>query len=59
MNLENFDNLYDTAINEEKKLLVRAIIKKIEVEPNLKHIAFWFDYDDALLLNKTGHAHHN
>lgn len=57
--LENFDNLFETATNEEKKLLVRAIIKKIEVEPNrkeLKHITFWFDYDDALLLSKTGGA---
>lgn len=55
--LENFDNLYETATNEEKKLLLRAIIKKIEVEPNrkdIKKITFWFDFDDALLLSKTG-----
>lgn len=55
--LENFDNLFKTATNEEKKLLVRAIIKKIEVKPNrkeIKQITFWFDFDDALLLSKTG-----
>lgn len=55
--LENFDNLYETATNEEKKLLLRAIIRKIEVEPNrkyIKQITFWFDFDDALLLSKTG-----
>ncbi|KPV45776.1 hypothetical protein AN477_00100, partial [Alicyclobacillus ferrooxydans] len=39
------------------KSLIRAVIKKIEVEPNrkdIKKITFWFDYDDALLLSKTG-----
>jgi site-specific DNA recombinase len=54
--LRNFSSLYDTASNEQKKALVRAIIKKIEVEPNRKdinRITFWFDYDDALLLSKT------
>lgn len=57
--LENFDNLYETATNEQRKLLIRAIIKRIEVESNrkdIKHITFWFDYDDALLLSKTGGA---
>lgn len=55
--LENFDNLFESATNEQKKLLIRAIIKKIEVEPNrkdIKNITFWFDYDDALLLSKAG-----
>lgn len=55
--LENFDCLYETATNEQKKLLIRAIIKKIEVESNrkdIKNITFWFDFDDALLLSKTG-----
>ncbi|KPV44517.1 recombinase family protein, partial [Alicyclobacillus ferrooxydans] len=55
--LSNFDVLYDKASNEEKKSLIRAVIKKIEVEPNrkdIKKITFWFDYDDALLLSKTG-----
>lgn len=54
--LRNFSALYDTASNEQKRALVRAIIKKIEVEPNRKdvnRITFWFDYDDALLLSKT------
>ncbi|MGP3610351.1 recombinase family protein [Anoxybacteroides rupiense] len=54
--LRNFSALYDTASNEQKKALIRAIIKKIEVEPNrkdIKRITFWFDYDDALLLSKT------
>lgn len=55
--LINFNSLYDNATYEEKKSLIRAIIKKIEVEPNrkdIKRITFWFDYDDALLLSKTG-----
>jgi len=55
--LEHFDSLYKTATFEQRKLLLRALIKKIEVEPNrkdIKCITFWFDYDDALLLSKTG-----
>lgn len=54
---EHFDSLYKTATFEQRKLLLRALIKKIEVEPNrkdMKCITFWFDYDDALLLTKTG-----
>ncbi|OAJ74713.1 hypothetical protein AYJ08_08115 [Brevibacillus sp. SKDU10] len=54
--LRNFSALYDTATNEQKKQLIRAIIKKIEMEPNredIKIITFWFDFDDALLLSKT------
>jgi site-specific DNA recombinase len=34
----NFSALYDMASNEQKKALIRAIIKKIEVEPNRKDI---------------------
>ncbi|MGE6402239.1 recombinase family protein [Bacillus cereus] len=55
--LKNFNNLFDNATYEQRKMLIRTIIKKIEVEPNrkdLRCISFWFDYDDALLLSKTG-----
>ena len=44
-----------------KKSLLRAIIKKIEVQPNrkeIKGITYWFDcdngQDDALLVSKEG-----
>ncbi|MEK5389566.1 recombinase family protein [Margalitia sp. FSL K6-0131] len=36
--LENFDTLYESATFEQRKQLIRAIIKKIEVEPNRKDI---------------------
>lgn len=55
--LRSFNELFQVATNEQKKELIRAIIKKIEVEPNrkdIKKITFWFDYDDDLLLSKTG-----
>lgn len=54
--LRNFNDLYEMATNQQRKELVRAIIKKIEVEPNrkdIKKVTFWFDFDDALLLSKT------
>ncbi|PEL26973.1 recombinase family protein [Bacillus toyonensis] len=59
--LENFANLYENATYEQKKSLLRAIIKKIEVQPNrkeIKGITYWFDcdngQDDALLVSKEG-----
>lgn len=52
--LENFTDLYKHANYELKKSLLRAIIKKIEVQSNrtdIKQITYWFDYgnnqDDA------------
>lgn len=48
-----------------KKSLLRAIIKKIEVQPNrkeIKGITYWFDcdngQDDALLVSKEGELYH-
>ncbi|MCZ7522781.1 recombinase family protein [Bacillus pacificus] len=59
--LENFTNLYENATYEQKKSLLRAIIKIIEVQPNrkeIKGITYWFDcdngQDDALLVSKEG-----
>ncbi|KIQ83826.1 hypothetical protein RW25_21530 [Bacillus sp. L_1B0_8] len=57
--LENFTDLYKHANYELEKSLLRAIIKKIEVQSNrtdIKQITYWFDYDnnqdDALLVSK-------
>ncbi|WP_232240115.1 hypothetical protein [Bacillus tropicus] len=59
--LENFTNLYKHANYEMKNPLLRAIIKKIEIQSNrtdIKQITYWFDYgnnpDDALLVSKEG-----
>ncbi|MEB9907522.1 recombinase family protein [Bacillus anthracis] len=59
--LENFTDLYKYTNYELKKSLLRAIIKKIEVQSNrtdIKQITYWFDYgnnqDDALLVSKEG-----
>lgn len=59
--LGNFTDLYKDANYELKKSLLRAIIKKIEVQSNrtdIKQITYWFDYgnnqDDALLVSKEG-----
>lgn len=41
--------IYDLFYKQNKSLL-RAIIKKIEVQPNhkdIKRITYWFDYDNA------------
>lgn len=54
--LQNFATAFEHAGNEEKKQLIKALIKKIEVEPDrkrLKSIVFWFSEDDALPLNDT------
>ncbi|MCC2412277.1 hypothetical protein NST14_02045 [Bacillus sp. FSL W8-0519] len=48
--LENFTDLYENATYEQKKFLLRAIIKKIEVQPNrkeIKGITYWFDCDNG------------
>lgn len=57
--LQNFETAFERAGNEEKKQLIKALIKKIEVEPDrkrLKSIVFWFSEDDALPLNDTRRA---
>ncbi|MBP1906325.1 site-specific DNA recombinase [Paenibacillus turicensis] len=54
--LNNFDLLFENAQNDEKKQLIRALIKNIEVEPdrkNLKSIIFWFSEDNALPQSDT------
>ncbi|GIO12187.1 hypothetical protein J19TS2_17420 [Cohnella xylanilytica] len=49
--LKNFDELFDAATNEEKRSLLRALIKEIHMESNrksIKNIVFWFTEDDGL-----------
>lgn len=50
--LTNFDNLFESATNEEKKALIRALIKEIHVEADresIKNIVFWFSEDDTIM----------
>ncbi|WP_027086850.1 recombinase family protein [Cohnella panacarvi] len=50
--LKNFDDLFEVASNEEKRKLMRSIIKEIHVEPDrkkVKDIVFWFTEGDAPL----------
>ncbi|RCX15638.1 site-specific DNA recombinase [Fontibacillus phaseoli] len=52
--LQNFDTLFEQADIKDKKQLIKALVKKIEVEPDrkwLKSIVFWFSEGDALPLN--------
>jgi site-specific DNA recombinase len=54
--LINFNSLFDSATNEEKKTLIRALIKRIDVEPDrktIKDITFWFFYKPTLPLSKV------
>lgn len=49
--LLNFNSLFDSATNEQKKALIRALIKRIDVEHDrktVKEITFWF-FDEPLL----------
>lgn len=48
--LTNFDNLFSVATNEEKRTLLRSLIKEIHMEPNrkaIKNIVFWFAEDGS------------
>ena len=48
--LMNFDSLFEDATNEEKRTLLRALIKEIHVEADrksIKNIVFWFTEDDG------------
>ncbi|MDN4093767.1 recombinase family protein [Brevibacillus agri] len=57
--LKNFEQLFDSASNEEKRQLVRSLIKRIEMEPNrkdVKTIVFWFSEDNGLPVNKERRA---
>ncbi|MCR2805404.1 recombinase family protein [Paenibacillus soyae] len=48
--LTNFENLFGEATNEEKRALLRALIREIHVEADrksIKNIIFWFSEDDG------------
>lgn len=54
--LSNFNELFGIASAEEKKILVRSIIKEVEVEHNrkeIKKVTFWLSLNDDLPSNKT------
>lgn len=54
--LLNFNELFHKADGVEKKMLVRALIKEIQMEENrkeIKKITFWFSSESALPLNKV------
>jgi len=49
--LTNFDSLFTESSNEEKKALLRALIKEIHVEADrksIKNIVFWFSEEDGI-----------
>lgn len=49
--LANFGELFDDASNENRKILIRSLIKRIEMEPDrkdIKRIVFWFLEDNAI-----------
>lgn len=55
--LTNFNELFDLASNEEKRALLKALIKRIEMEPNrkdIKRIVFWFSDVIALPQSEVG-----
>lgn len=48
--LQNFEELFNGATNEEKRALLRALIKEIHMESDrksIKNIVFWFSEDDS------------
>ncbi|MUG71785.1 MULTISPECIES: recombinase family protein [Paenibacillus] len=54
--LINFNSLFDSATNEQKKALIRALVKRIDVEPDrkrIKDITFWFFDKPTLPLSKV------
>ncbi|WHY34215.1 recombinase family protein [Cytobacillus firmus] len=55
--LLNFNELFHKATNEEKKMLVRSLIKEVRMERNRKEInkiTFWFSSDNALPSKEGG-----
>ncbi|MEK4343146.1 recombinase family protein [Brevibacillus sp. FSL L8-0710] len=49
--LTNFDTLFECATNEEKRILMKSLIKEIVMEPNrkeIKTIVFWFSEGNGL-----------
>lgn len=54
--LINFNALFDSATNEQKKALIRALVKRVEVETDrqtIKDITFWFFDGLTLPLSKV------
>ncbi|MEF3305345.1 recombinase family protein [Paenibacillus sp. GYB003] len=54
--LINFNSLIDSATNEQKKALIRALVKRVEVETDrqtIKDITFWFFDGLTLPLSKV------
>ncbi|PAD38484.1 hypothetical protein CHH53_10730, partial [Terribacillus sp. 7520-G] len=48
--LKDFDGLYEIADNKTRKVLMRSIIKKIELNPDrktIKSITLWFEEGDT------------
>lgn len=55
--LKNFNKLFEIVSPEERKLLVRSLIKEIQMEENrkdVKEITFWFSSVPSLPSNKAG-----
>ncbi|NRD80039.1 recombinase family protein [Bacillus sp. BRMEA1] len=54
--LHNFNELFNKADSEEKKMLIRALIKEIHMENNrkdIKKITFWFSSESVLPSNEA------
>jgi site-specific DNA recombinase len=54
--LKNFDQFFSLVSDEEKKLLVRSLIKEIKMEDNrkdVKEITFWFSSNSSLPSSKV------
>ncbi|WP_256759566.1 hypothetical protein [Cohnella sp. WQ 127256] len=46
--LKNFEDMFEEATNEEKRALLRALIKDMEADrKSIKNIVFWFTEDDS------------
>jgi len=52
--LNNFEVMFNSATNEEKRALLRALIKEIHMKADrkkIKNIVFWFTEDDSFKAN--------
>lgn len=50
--LKSFEDMFEEATNEEKRALLRALIKEIHMEADrksIKNIVFWFMEDDSFM----------
>lgn len=57
--LKNFEQFFALVSDEERKLLIRSLIKEIQMEENrkdVKEITFWFSSVPSLPSNKAGRA---